>query len=287
LFDLYQIGGRRQDFEHLAAEYVVRFETSPPLWVEAMPEAPAKSKLANQSSVVLSGVLNAQSEEMLKQVYKLAETSSSILLEFGKLTDVDDQGCGLLNAVRKHLKAAHKGCVLGGLDKLAVLVAKKTVVGERRNEQAWLLLLAIYQQLGKQGAFDDVAVNYAVTFEVSPPAFEMPEDIQLFKIKPEPEVDTGAEIKEANCVLEGVITAASESSLSKIRAEAMLMPEVVVDVAQLQRMDFIAATNLMNMAAELMAVQKKVRLIKASHLLTALWELIGLDRVVRIETRKI
>jgi hypothetical protein len=57
-------------------------------------------------------------------------------------------------------------------------------------------------------------------------------------------------------------------------------------VSRLRRMDFVAAANLMNVVSELASAKKNIRFVNASHLLTALWEIIGLDRLARIETRK-
>jgi anti-anti-sigma regulatory factor len=290
LFELYQVQERRQDFDRLAAEYTSRFETSPPTWVtvavDALEDMPEKNSLANKNSVVLSGVLNVQVAGVLQQIYKIAETSPLVQVETGKVTDVDDQGCGLLNVTLARLEMAHKECVIEGADRLALLVAKKTVPGERKNEQAWLLLLALYQQLGKEGAFDETAVNYAVTFEVSPPSFEEKRTTDPVA-RQKPESGNEIQIKDATCVLDGIITAASQNPFAAIHTEAMMAAEVIVDVSRLVRMDFVAATNLMNVATDLMASQKKLRLIKAGHLMTALWEVIGLDRVARIETRKI
>jgi anti-anti-sigma regulatory factor len=284
LFELYQIEGRRQDFDRLAVEYAARFETSPPTWVAGDEPAAAAPKPVNKSSVSLSGALNAKSQETLKQVFKIAEKSPAVRLEVGKVTEVDEHGCGLLNAVLKQMKKARKECMLGGADKLVALVAKGTTVGERRNEQAWMLLLDLYQHLGNQEAFEDAAVNYAVTFEVSPPSFEVPKNRPAAKT--EPEADSEPETDDAGCALEGVITAATDGAFASIRAHAEDTAEVIVDVSRLQRMDFVAATNLMNLVNALTAAKKKVRLVKASHLLTALWEVIGLDRVARVETRK-
>jgi len=38
--------------------------------------------------------------------------------------------------------------------------------------QAWLMLLDLYQHLGMRAEFEEAAVNYAVTFEISPPSWE-------------------------------------------------------------------------------------------------------------------
>lgn len=286
LFELYQIEGRRQDFERLAAEYAAKFETSPPTWVagdEPVLE-PAVPRPMKKASVSLTGALNAKSQDTLKQVLTLAEKGPVVRLELGKVTAVDEIGCGLLNSVLKQMKKARKECVLGGADKLAPLVAKTTVPGERKGEQAWLLLLDLYQRLGMQDAFEEAAVNYAVTFEVSPPSFEVTKKLQDLKLEPELEIEPEAEI--AGCALEGVIVSTTDAAFATIRAHAEDNGEVTVDVSRLERMDFVAATNLMNLVTALAVTQKKVRLVKASHLLTALWEVIGLDRVARVETRK-
>ncbi len=289
LFELYQMQSRRQDFEHLAADYAAKFESSPPTWMAGdEPVAAAPKAPANKTSVSLTGALNAKAQETLKQVFKIAEKNPVVRLEVGKVTEVDEQGCTLLNVVLKQLKQARKECVLGGADKLAALLAKAIVPGQREHEQTWLLLLELYQQLANQEAFDDAAVNYAVTFEVSPPSYEVPKlrpGQAGPKTEPEPEGEAEPEA-DAACALEGVISSANDNAFAIIRARAESVAEIIVDASRLRRMDFVAATNLMNLVSALAAAHKTVRLTKASHLLAALWEVIGLDRVARIETRK-
>ncbi|HZV55682.1 MAG TPA: STAS domain-containing protein [Rhodocyclaceae bacterium] len=284
LFELYQLLGRQSDFEQLAVEYAGKFETSPPAWAAGEGTGPENAAPAGgKATVALSGVLNAKAQEALKQVFKVAEKSPAVKLELGKVTDVDEQGCALLNNVLWQMKRARKECVLGGADKIAALLARKIVPGRRENEQAWLLLLELYQQLSAQHDFEEAAVNYAVTFEVSPPSWEPVRS----KSTVAAEVDTVPEIEEPPvCALEGCITAASDDAFATIRARAEATSDVEVDVSRLRRMDFVAAANLMNLVNALALAQKNVRLVRASHLLAALWEVIGLDRVAGIETRK-
>jgi ABC-type transporter Mla MlaB component len=286
LFELYQVLARRADFERLAADYAARFETSPPTWdaADSKEAKPVPRAPANKTVVRLAGALNAKAQETLVQALKIAEKNPAVRVEVAKVTEVDDQGCALLNNVLGQLKRARKECVIVGADKLAVIVAKRVVAGEREHEQAWILLLDLYQQIGDQNAFEDAAVNYAVTFEVSPPSFEVAKKKPVAAAKPEP--DTEGEGDDSGCALEGIITSNGDAAFAPIRVEAETSAEVVVDVSRLQRMDFVAATNLMNLVSALAVQQKQVRLVKASHLLTALWEVIGLDGVARIETRK-
>jgi anti-anti-sigma regulatory factor len=289
LFELYQLLDRQHAFEHLALEYAARFETSPPTWTGhgSKSEAPAAAS-GGRMAVSLTGVLNAKADDILKSLLRLAEKNPSVRLELGKVTDADEQGCALVCATLRQLRKAGKDCALGGADKLAGILAKKIVPGQREHEPIWLLLLDLYQELAVQEAFEDTAVNYAVTFEVSPPSWEPVKT----KIGKSASAASGAQAapavqeKTSLCALEGTITAADDGNFATIRAAAESNNDIVVDASRLQRMDFVSAANLMNLATALLATQKKLRLVKVSHLVAALWEVIGLDRVARIETRK-
>jgi anti-anti-sigma regulatory factor len=125
-----------------------------------------------------------------------------------------------------------------------------------------------------------------VTFEVSPPSWEPAKAKKAAQAEPAAAGRTTVVDTDMSCVLEGVITAANDDAFAAIRAQAEVGNEIVVDASRLTRMDFVAAANLMNLATALLAKHKRLRLTKASHLLAALWEVIGLDRVARIETRK-
>ncbi|MBU1236939.1 MAG: STAS domain-containing protein [Gammaproteobacteria bacterium] len=283
LFELYQIEGRRQDFDQLAVEFAAKFETSPPTWTADEPSAAVAPKApASRSFVKIAGLLDAKAEATLKQALTIAEKNPSVRLDVAKVTAIEDAGCALMLTVLRQLKRARKECVLVGADKLAVLLAKSISSGEREREQTWLLLLDLYQYLGDQEAFEDAAVNYAITFEVSPPSFEVTKRSPKAN---EPDMEAEGD-DDSGCMLEGIITAATDGAFAAIRAEAENTADVIVDVSQLRRMDFVAATNLMNLVSTLNVEKKTVRLVKASHLLTALWEVIGLDSVARIELRK-
>lgn len=290
LFELYQLLGRRTEFEQLAVNYAARFESSPPAWAGSAGAVPARpTGTMGTATVSLAGILAAKVPEALKQLFRNAEKSAVVRLDLGRATEVDEEGCALLNEALRQLRRMGKECVLGGADKAATMLAKKISTGERANEQAWVLLFALYQQLGNQEAFEEAAVNYAITFEVSPPSWEPARARSAAAAAAA--AATGAAPAderrgEEGCALAGSITAGEDQAFAAIRTQAETSAEIVVDVSRLQRMDFVAAANLMNLITELSHKQKQVRLVKVSHLVTALWEVIGLDRVACIETRK-
>lgn len=286
LFELYQLLGRQEDFERLAVEYAARFESSPPAWAGTRKDAgEAAVRPAGSVAVPIVSISAGKIQEAVKLIFKAAEKGPSVKLDLGRVADADDDGCALLNEALSQLKRKRKEFVMAGADKAAGFLQRKLAAGRKDNEQAWLLLLELLQQLGDQQAFDEAAVNYAITFEVSPPSWEP----VRAKRRAVAEAVAKPDVEERNdcCALEGSITSNSDKAFADMRSRAEAAAgEIVVDVSRLQRMDFVAAANLMNLVSALEQRQKKVRFVKASHLLTALWEIIGLDRVASIETRK-
>jgi anti-anti-sigma regulatory factor len=173
LFELLQALGRRPAFDALALNFARRFEKSPPTWSPVVdgPHVASESS-GGRAHVSLSGVLDAGIGEVLKQAMKLAATSTVVRMDLAKLDDVDNNGATLLMRALAALKRAKKETVFGSPDHLAQILAAKLVPGERNHESMWLLLLELYQQAYRQDAFEEAAVNYAVTFEVSPPSWE-------------------------------------------------------------------------------------------------------------------
>ena len=165
--------GRRPAFDALALTFARLFEKSPPAWIAPADDgSTARETTGGRAHVSLSGVLSAAVGEVLKQTMKLAATSNMVRMDVAKLTDADNNGATLLMRALAALKRAKKELVFGSPEHLAGILAAKLVPGERSNEAMWLLLLELYQQAFRQDAFEEAAVNYAVTFEVSPPSWE-------------------------------------------------------------------------------------------------------------------
>jgi anti-anti-sigma regulatory factor len=283
LFDLYQSMGKSEAFDALALEFAAKFETSPPTWnPDAQAEKDPALATGGRAFVSLSGMLGAKAQEDIKQLLKVAEKNPVVRLDMTKVTDADENGCVLLLATLQAVKKAKKECVLGGADHLAAILAKKISTGRREMENTWLLLMELYEQLFQQEDFDETAVNYAITFEVSPPSWSPP------KAKPAAAAPASARTPEGlrGYALEGEIASAAVEVFAPLRAYAEGRDEVRVDCSRLVRMDFVSAAQLLNVAAHLQAAGKKVRLRGVSNLVAALWEVLGIDRVATIETRK-
>lgn len=284
LFDLYQSMNKRDAFESLALDFAARFETSPPTWnVEAETAKDPALATGGKAFVSLSGVLNAKAQEGLTQLLRIAEKNPVVRLDLTKVTDADENGCALLLATLRAVRKAKKECVLGGADQMAAILSKKISTGRRENENTWLLLMELYEQLFQQEAFDETAVNYAITFEVSPPSWAPP------KASPAAAAPVAAApVSEGlrGYILEGDIASAGVDAFAPLKTFAEGREEVRVDCSKLERMDFVSAAQLLNVVAHIQAAGKRVRLRNVSNLVAALWEVLGIDRVATIETRK-
>lgn len=277
-FDLYQLMGEREAFEQRALEYSVKFEKSPPTWIEQhRPINPALSGGA-QAYVAFSGVLDEATDKQIKQIERICAGGPPVRVEFGKVQDVTAAGAvSLLKALRAGRKA---GCELAmaGAEKFAELLARKIEPGKREREELWLLLLEIYQHMGRQDPFEEWALQYAITFEVSPPSWES----RPVKKKAAPAARPGTPGEPEMFVFE-----ASQDALQRLADFAAVHDSVVIDFTDLKRMDFVSAGMFLNALTNLAAGGKAVRVSGANQMLCALFGVLGINQVARVERRAI
>lgn len=285
LFDLLQVLGRRPAFDALALTFARRFEKSPPAW-SAVVDGPhtASESSGGRAHVSLSGVLNAGVGEVLKQTMKLAATSTVVRMDVAKLTDADNNGATLLMRGMAALKRAKKELVFGSPEHLAQILAAKVVPGERNNEAMWLLLLELYQQAFRQDAFEEAAVNYAVTFEVSPPSWEA---LPARSAEAVPQASSPAVSKVEDFVLRGQLMGAAAADFAPLEAALTGRDEFDIDAHNLVRIDAGSARQLLTVLTRLHATGKKLRIMGLSTLVAAYLETLGFADVAELRARAI
>jgi anti-anti-sigma regulatory factor len=285
LFELLQALGRRPAFDALALNFARRFEKSPPTWSPVVdgPHVASESS-GGRAHVSLSGVLDAGIGEVLKQAMKLAATSTVVRMDLAKLDDVDNNGATLLMRALAALKRAKKETVFGSPDHLAQILAAKLVPGERNHESMWLLLLELYQQAYRQDAFEEAAVNYAVTFEVSPPSWEaLPPRVA----EATPQASSATAEKTEGFVLRGQMLGADIAQFAPLETALAGSEEFDIDAHNLVRIDGTSARALLEVLTRLHAAGKKLRIIGLSTLVAAYLEALGFDAVAVLRARAI
>ncbi|HKY03233.1 MAG TPA: STAS domain-containing protein [Burkholderiales bacterium] len=282
-FDAYQDLGRKSEFEEKALDFIVKFERSPPAWID-LPEAIGRP--GSSANVTLSGPLSAASASAFNQLRKAAEKQSKLRIDLGKLDSIDAAGCSLLLDTIKFLRAAKKEVYISGEAVALDLLCAHTVPGHAQVEQCfWLLLLDLYQQLGMLEKFEEAAVDYAVTYEVSPPSWEARPRVEPPPAA-KPEASGAREPSDDSFHFQGEIAGQQDALMQALTAYTAKASPVLLDFTLVRRMDYVNAGRLTGVVEKAVEAGKAVVLRGAGEMTIALFAVLGLHQRARIIPRK-
>ncbi|WP_225984566.1 STAS domain-containing protein [Noviherbaspirillum aerium] len=283
LLDLHQISGRQAEFEELAIDYASRFETSPPAWTDRpLRNQPQTTAAAATPTVPFSGKLDGGCEKQIERIRNLAEHHRTLRLEFAKVTAVDAAGCGLLLATLRKLQKSGHDLVLVGASELADRIRAIIEVGRRDDtEDCWLLLLEVLQLLNREKEFEELSIDYCVTFEVSPPAFVAPSD----GIVNAPD-ESSAPVRSEHFMMPAVVSGQVDELIVAIATYSDEHDPAIIDCSCLERMDFNAASRLLTGLSPFCGNGKAIEFHHVNHLVDVLLKVIGLSEIIRITPRR-
>ena len=272
LFDLLQVAGDQAAYEKLGVEFAEVCETSPPAWSRASPTA-TPSAPAGARVFVLQGVLTAEGAQPVAELAALVEQKVAVKVDCGKLLGCDDEVAGQLAEL---LRQARQGGVALTLDKVDGFLARlneRLQAGEAGRTSSWLLLLELLQRHGTQESFEERAVDYAVTFELSPPSWEaLPAPSNAIPMPlPVPQDDAfhlSGELKNHR--------------FEELTATLAQPQAVILDFSDVRRMDFFSAGQLVNCLAPLHAAGREIVIRGPNHLIAELMAVVGLNKLARI-----
>ena len=286
LFELYQILGMREAFDKRSLDYVVRFEKSAPAWTGGDTGA-AASAAVTAPLCNLNGALSAASAKQFDQMQRILAKNKLVRIDVARVNSADADGCNHLNVLFAAARKLKHVLVVQNPGALVKLLKERIAIGKRENQPLWLLLLELLQQQGDQETFEEWALNYAITFEVSPPSWEAPPAL------PKAAQGAGAGAQPATAAtsadafsLRGEMLGASANDMHKLNEYAARHDPVEVDMGQLRRMDFVCAGMLLNTLSDLAAHGKTVHLRNVSGLVAALLSVIGINQVAEIGRRR-
>ncbi|MBI2313418.1 MAG: STAS domain-containing protein [Betaproteobacteria bacterium] len=294
LFDLFQVEGRKEDFDKLAVDFSVQFERSAPSWVD--PEAgpgsgvPEALRTGGGRYFGLTGTLSGASQAQIEEMMKASRKEGAFRIDFGKLQALEPDGCKLLLEALQTFRREHKELVLSGTAELERLLQKDIDEGPGAapNQSCWLLLLELCQLQGRQEEFENLSVDYAVAYEVSPPSWELltaqvaQEEAGAEAPPPAP----AGEVPADAFALSGTITGSSLPQLPELSAHAESRKEVVIDMRRARRVDFVAAGVLLNAFTGLKRAGKRVIILGANEMIIALFTVVGLNQFAIILKNK-
>ena len=278
LFDLMQRANDRTAFDRLSMQYVLQFERSAPSWEESDRPLAAKSQ---GGYVPITGRLTAASAAQIDGLRRaIARGATHARVDLAQVSGFDAEGARLLAEALADARKRACPLSLQRPEKLRLALAAATAQGVEAGEGAWLLALELLQWLQDRDAFENLAVDYAVAFEVSPPSWEPA------PLPPAPPPEAGTAPPEAApeapregevLAWTGVMAGSALPHFSALVEYSQGRAQVPIDMSGVERVDFVCAGALLNAINRIEAQRKAVQIVGVSPIVRALLLLIGIS----------
>lgn len=290
LFDLYRLTGDRPAFEARGVVFAQLFERSPPIWDESIPVAQSLAPRKEAAPAVnLSGNLSGNARTQFEQLVRIGAKTGKLRIDLSRLRGIDEAGCILLSDTLDALRRARVKVALLGARQALSLLEPQVKTGEPVGRAIWLCALAMLQQLQEQEHFEDMAINFAITFEESPPSWEATAPMLDLVATGDELTDSLVEAATPDAgrfVLEGTIGGAQPEVLRQIAAYAADRDSVELDATHLKRLEFVSAGALFNQFALLRSQGKLMVIHHPNEMVAALMRVMGIDQVAEIDYKK-
>jgi hypothetical protein len=316
LFDLYRAIGQQHKFESLALDYAQQFGWSAPQWF-SMPrmvaEAASEDRPARNSRIegnvgwVCPDYLDADA------VARLSSQSLQMPLpwvfDWSALKNMDAEAAAKLSELfRNWIRQKLDMRWLGG-ERLFSLLAEAAPTGVRDADPAyWQLRLDALRMTNRPDQFDEAAIDYCVTYEVSPPSWEpaqcevrvsgsqssttspplsMVSDVSTSFIESRFNEDPTATVQVASVELSGQLVGDIGPTLKRLEAELGGSTIVNVSCAKLIRVDFIAAGDLLNWVLARRNENRSVIFVESHRLVALFFGAMGINEHARVKVRSV
>ena len=285
LFDLYQLTHNRIEFDALSMLFSVKFERSPPAWAESTEsnDPRRKEKRERKDFFPLTPAADGALLGEIDKFEAFAMEMGSCRIGVDKVSSMLSEEAELFSIVFQRLRRAKIPIWFNGFSEFAAML-KKSI-----NEAAaqpiantlgyWSLLFELYILDGKLNEYEELGLEYAVAFEMSPPPWEVvmrptgPDGTI-----PAPAGTPAAASTQGGFPLKGVISASNKEMLRQLSIYAASKQEVLVDMSNLMRIDFAVAGQFFEAIRSIHLGQKRVILSNLNELTAALLEVFGMTK---------
>lgn len=320
LFDLYRATGQQDRFESAAIDFAGRFGRSAPQWI-SLPEvvgrmgsAPAAAAAGGAlADWTCPSALGTQTLAALNAA--LGRSAQPWRLSWAKLATIEEPAVEGLTKVFTQWASQSVQLRFIGADNLERVLRDATPSGDKAIAPGyWKLRMEVLRVMHRPDEFELVALDYCVTFEVSPPSWEsarcdykplqadgsavasntiigdafrdsMSSGFTGFgeslSANPSSQMATVATVELAGQIL-GDAKEAIELLDSKLAGADFM----VISCARLIRIDFTAAGTLLNWVSARQAEGRQVQFIDVNRLVAAFFNVIGIGECARVSARR-
>jgi hypothetical protein len=198
-------------------------------------------------------------------------------------------------------------------ERLFAVLAEAAPNGVRDADPAfWLTRLEALRLANRVDQFDEAAIEYCVTYEVSPPSWEPTRckvhvsstsiSTRTPPLSMVSEVSTsfmesglsddmgggmGGVMEVAHVELSGQLIGDIGPTLARLRSELNSAPIVSVSCARLIRVDFIAAGDLLNWVLTKKSENRAVHFVETHRLVALFFGAMGINEHAKVQVRKV
>jgi hypothetical protein len=319
LFDLYRATGQQPNFESLAVEYAQQFGWSAPQWyslprlvADALAEEPMiDSAMATRDHGDVGWLCPEQLD--IEAVARLGSQTLQMPLpwvfDWSQLRRIDAEAATQLSSLFKawSMQPIELRWVAG--ERLFATLQEAAPSGVRDADPAfWLARLESLRLANRVDQFDEAAIEYCITYEVSPPSWEptrckvhisgsgnstrttplsMVSDVSTSFMESTLAEDAGASIEVAHVELSGQLIGDIGATLAKLQSELNTAPLISVSCARLIRVDFIAAGDLLNWVLTKRKENRSVHFVDTHRLVALFFGAMGINEHAKVQVRKV
>ncbi|WP_127995534.1 hypothetical protein [Piscinibacter defluvii] len=318
LFDLYRAIGQQHKFESLALDYAQQFGWSAPQWFSLprlVAEAASEERPSHGGGARLDGQVGWACPEYVdaEAVARLSSQSLQLPLpwvfDWSALKGIEPEACARLSELfRSWIRQKLDMRWLGG-EKLFTVLQDAAPTGVKDADPAyWQLRLDALRMTNRPDQFDECAIDYCVTYEVSPPSWEpaqcevrisgshastqspplsMVSEVSTSFLESRAPDEAAGQVQVAGVELSGQLVGDIGATLKKLEAKLGAATIVNVSCAKLIRVDFIAAGDLLNWVLSRRGESRTVNFVEAHRLVALFFGAMGINEHARVKVRAV
>ena len=313
LFDLYRAIGQQHKFESLALDYAQAFGWSAPQWFSlprmvaeaAVDDRPARApRIEGQVGWVCPEYLDADAVAQLAS--QTLQMPLPWVFDWGALKGMDVEACVRLTELFRHWIAQKLDMRWLYGERLLGVLLDAAPPGVRDADPAfWQLRLEALRMANRPDQFDEVAIDYCVTYEVSPPSWEPAQcrvrisgaghstaapPLSMVSEVSTSFVETGltddpGPVRAASFELSGQLVGDISETLRRMDTSIGAASIINVSCTRLIRVDFIAAGDLLNWVLARRGESRSVTFVDAHRLVALFFGAMGITEHARVKVR--
>ncbi|MET3495692.1 STAS domain-containing protein [Variovorax boronicumulans] len=310
LFDLYRATGDAAKFAAARMRYAQRMKRMGPDWVSfeelaRSVKAVTASEEAGQGAE--AGVLadwnspaRLSRDGLMGLTRALSQAGSVWTLDWRALTAIEFEAAAPLRVLLTYWADSPVKLRFIGTAQLLAVLAEAAPNNERGTDDVWWQLhLAALRVMHLPDDFELVALNYCITYEVSPPSWQDPQGECTALAAPAPsrhssvwsllssaESESFPTHDTGFAALAGDLRGESLSSWQRLDTDLRHTTAPVISCAALLRMDLAAAGTLLSWVRARDANGERVQFVDAHRLIAALFGLVGIADHATVAVRK-